>query len=187
MKIIVGLGNPGRKYSGTRHNIGYRVVEELAVRHGVQKEESRFDAILGHLEWGSDKVIVAKPLTYMNLSGKSVQPLVKWYKIELSDLIVVCDDMDLPPGKIRLRPRGGTGGHRGLASISECLGGQDFARLRLGVGHPLHENQEVVNWVLGKFSTAEEQLLGPAVNQAVDALETWVREGLVKAMNSYNG
>lgn len=186
MKIIIGLGNPGRKYNGTRHNVGYRVVEELARRHGVQKEESRFDAILGHLNLGLEKVIVAKPLTYMNLSGRAVQPLAKWYKIDLADLIVVCDDMDLEPGIVRLRPRGGTGGHRGLASINESLGGQEFARLRLGIGHPDRENQEVTNWVLGKFSPTEEELLNAAVHKAVDALEVWVKDGIAQAMNTYN-
>ena len=186
MKIIIGLGNPGRQYSGTRHNVGYRVVEELARRHGVEKEESRFDAILGHLRIGGEKVILAKPLTYMNLSGKTVQPLARWYKIDLTDLIVVCDDMDLQPGIIRLRPKGGTGGHKGLASITDRLGTKDFSRLRVGVGHPAHENQEVVNWVLGKFSPAEEELMQTAVSQAADALELWVKEGIVPAMNSYN-
>jgi PTH1 family peptidyl-tRNA hydrolase len=186
MKIIIGLGNPGRQYSGTRHNVGYRVVEELARRHGVEKEESRFDAILGHLRIGSEKVILAKPLTYMNLSGKTVQPLARWYKIDLNDLIVICDDMDLQPGIIRLRPKGGTGGHKGLASITDRLGTKDFSRLRVGVGHPAHENQEVVNWVLGKFSPAEEELMQSAVTQAADALELWIKEGIVPAMNSYN-
>lgn len=186
MKVIVGLGNPGKKYNGTRHNIGYRVVEELARRHGIQKEESRFDAILGHLNLGSEKTILVKPLTYMNLSGKSVQPLTKWYKLDLTDLIVVCDDMDLEPGVIRLRPQGGTGGHRGLASIAEYLGGKDFARLRVGVGHPIHENQEVINWVLGRFSPAEEELIAAAVNKAADALEVWAQTGIVQAMNAYN-
>lgn len=184
MKVIIGLGNPGRKYSGTRHNIGYRVVEELARRHGVQREESRFDAILGHLTLENEKVILVKPLTYMNLSGKAVQPLVKWYKLDLENIMVVCDDMDLNPGIIRLRPKGGTGGHRGLASINEWLGGRDFARLRVGISHPPYD--DVTNWVLGKFSPDEEELLAPAVQKAADALETWIKDGIVKAMNTYN-
>jgi PTH1 family peptidyl-tRNA hydrolase len=186
MKIIVGLGNPGRKYSGTRHNIGYRVVEELARRHGVEKEESRFDAILGHLKIGAQKVILVKPLTYMNLSGKTVQPLAHWYKVDLTDLMVVCDDMDLPPGIIRLRPQGGTGGHKGLASITERLGTKGFARLRVGIGHPDHEEREVVSWVLGTFSPAEEEQMQSAVTKAADALELWTKEGIVPAMNTYN-
>lgn len=184
MKVVIGLGNPGKKYHGTRHNVGYRVVEELAARHGVQKEESRFDAILGHLVIEQEKVIIAKPLTYMNLSGKSVQPLIRWYKLDLNDIIVVCDDMDLNPGIIRLKPKGGTGGHRGLASISEWLGGRDFARLRVGVGHPVSE--DVVNWVLGRFNAEEEELLAAAVQKAADALEVWIKTGINEAMNKYN-
>lgn len=184
MKIIVGLGNPGRKYKDSRHNIGYRVVEELAGRYAVEKEESRFDAIIGHIRIGGDKVLLVKPLTYMNLSGKAVRPLVNWFKADIKDIIVAYDDMDLDPGIMRIREKGGTGGHKGMASISEWMSSRDFARLRIGVGHP--PSEDVIDWVLGRFSPPEEDIINKTVIRAADALEVWVKEGIVKTMNAYN-
>jgi PTH1 family peptidyl-tRNA hydrolase len=184
MKIIIGLGNPGRKYKGSRHNIGFRVVEEIARRFPVEKEESRFDAIIGHTRVNGEKVLLVKPLTYMNLSGKAVGPLVNWFKVDLADIIVAYDDMDLATGILRIREKGGTGGHKGLASISEWLASRDFARVRIGIGHP--ENIDVVGWVLGQFDPIEEKIIDEAVAKAADALETWVKDGIVKAMNEYN-
>lgn len=184
MKIIIGLGNPGRKYKGSRHNIGFRVVEEIARRFPVEKEESRFDAIIGHTRINGEKVLLVKPLTYMNLSGKAVRPLVNWFKADLQDIIVAYDDMDLAPGVLRIREKGGTGGHKGLASVSEWLTSRDFARLRIGVGHPTEE--DVVGWVLGQFDPVEERIIDDAVGNAADALETWIKDGIVKAMNEYN-
>lgn len=183
MKVIVGLGNPGRKYSETRHNIGFKVLEELARRHGVQKEESRFDAIIGHISLNGHKVLLVKPLTYMNLSGKAVQPLLHWYKAELSNLIVVYDDMDLPVGTLRLRAEGGSGGHKGLTNIIERLASREFARLRLGIGRP---DGEAIDWVLGTFGPEEKEIVAEMVTRAADALECWNAQGIVKAMNEYN-
>lgn len=183
MKVIVGLGNPGRKYSGTRHNIGFRALEEVARRHNVEKEESRFDSIIGHIRIDGEKVLLVKPLTYMNLSGKAVQPLMRWFKLDLAELIVVYDDMDLAPGTVRLRAQGGSGGHKGMTSIIACLGSKDFARIRIGIGRP--EN-EAVDWVLGKFSTDEQELMNQALDRTGDALECWVRQGIDRAMNEYN-
>ena len=183
MKVIVGLGNPGKKYSDTRHNIGFRVLEEVARRHGVQKEESRFDALIAHIMLGGQKVLLVKPLTYMNLSGKAVQPLMRWFKLDLSDLIVIYDDMDLPPGTLRLRAQGGSGGHKGMASIIERLGSQEFARIRIGIGRP---DNEAIDWVLGKFSPTEQKLMEEVIGQAAAAVECWVKQGIERAMNEYN-
>ncbi|NLX02376.1 MAG: aminoacyl-tRNA hydrolase [Syntrophomonadaceae bacterium] len=183
MKVIVGLGNPGRKYSDTRHNIGFRVLEEIARRSSIEKEESRFDAIIGHIRIGGEKVFLVKPLTYMNLSGKAVQPLMRWFKLDLSDLIVIYDDMDLPPGTLRLRAQGGSGGHKGMASIIERLGSQEFARIRIGIGRP---DNEAIDWVLGKFSPTEQKLMEEVIGQAAAAVECWVKQGIERAMNEYN-
>lgn len=175
MKVIVGLGNPGKKYSGTRHNIGFRVLEELARRHLVDKEESRFDAIIGHIRIGDEKVLLVKPLTYMNLSGRAVQPLMRWFKLDLENLLVNYDDMDLSPGDLRLRMKGGSGGHKGMASIIASLGSQEFSRIRIGIGRP---DYEAINWVLGKFSAAEEKIMDEVISRAADAVEGWVKEGI---------
>ncbi len=183
MKLVVGLGNPGKRYSETRHNLGFKVVNELARRHRIEKEENRFDAIVGHCRMNAEKVLLLKPLTYMNLSGKAVQPLMRFYKIDLQDLVVIYDDMDLPPAALRIRATGGSGGHKGVASIIEMLGCQDFARIRIGIGRPPHG---VVEWVLSTPLPEERPDLEAAVNNAADAVESWVKEGLLKAMNRFN-
>jgi len=183
MKVIVGLGNPGKKYSETRHNIGFKVLEEVARRHGVQKEESRFDALIGHISLNGQKILLVKPLTYMNLSGKAVQPLLHWYKVDLADLIVVYDDMDLAVGSLRLRAEGGSGGHKGLTSIIERLGSREFSRLRLGIGRPA---DDTIDWVLGTFSPDEKDQVAAMIAGAGDRLEYWADQGIVKAMNEYN-
>jgi len=184
MKIITGLGNPGRQYKDTRHNIGFMVMEELASRYKVEKQESKFEAIIGHITLDGHKVLLVKPLTYMNLSGNSVQPLIHWYKLTLDNLIVVYDDMDLPLGTIRIRPTGGSGGHKGIKSIMERLSSAEFARVRLGIGRP--EQRDAVDWVLGRFTDQEQPLLKETVRRAADALEKWVKSGIVDTMNTYN-
>lgn len=183
MKIIVGLGNPGKKYSNTRHNVGFRVIETLAGRYRIEREISKFDGIIAQFRINNDKVLLVKPLTYMNLSGRTVQPLVRFYKIELSDLMIVYDDMDLTPGIIRIRPGGGTGGHKGLASITAHLNSNEFPRMRIGIGRP---PDEAIEWVLGSFSPEEAKLMQEIQAKAADALEAWVRDGLDKAMNKFN-
>lgn len=183
MKIIVGLGNPGKKYSDTRHNIGFRVIEALAGRYQVERDISKFDGLIAQLRINNERVLLVKPLTFMNLSGRTVQPLVNFYKIDLDDLMIVYDDMDLAPGTIRIRPGGGTGGHKGLASITANLNSSDFPRMRIGIGRP---PDDTIDWVLGRFSPGETVLMQETKLRAADALETWVREGLDKAMNIFN-
>jgi PTH1 family peptidyl-tRNA hydrolase len=183
MKIIVGLGNPGKKYSNTRHNIGFRVIETLAGRYQIEREISKFDGIIGQLRINGERVLLVKPLTFMNLSGRTVQPVVNFYKIELDDLMVVYDDLDLMPGKIRIRPGGGTGGHKGLASVTSHLNSTNFPRMRIGIGRP---SDDTIDWVLGRFSPEEEILMQEIMNKAADALETWIKDGLDKAMNIFN-
>lgn len=184
MKIIVGLGNPGRKYSSTRHNCGFRVLEEIAGHHRIEKEESKYDAIIAHLKIGQEKVLLVKPLSYMNLSGRPVQRLVNWFKIDLSELLVIYDDMDLEPGVLRIRASGGSGGHKGMKSIIESLGNnQNFPRIRVGIGRP---PVEVLDWVLGEFGPEEKPLVQAAIKRAAEAAEVWVKEGINRAMNEYN-
>ena len=183
MKFVVGLGNPGRKYSQTRHNVGFALVEELAARFPVEKEESRFDALLGHIRINGERVVLVKPLTFMNLSGQAVQPLLHWYKADLADLLVIYDDMDLPCGTLRIRAAGGSGGHRGITSIINRLGSRDFPRIRIGIGRP---PGEAVDWVLGKFLAEEKELVNGALEQAARAVEYWVAHGIERTMNEYN-
>ncbi len=185
MKIIVGLGNPGQKYRDTRHNLGYRVIEELARRYRIEKEECKFDSVIGHLRINGERILIVKPLTYMNLSGKAVQSLLRFYKPELSGLIVAYDDMDLEPGRIRLRSSGGSGGHKGMASIIERLGSEEFSRLRIGIGRP-PQQWTVESWVLSKTRSDEQELLENAIQEGAEALIEWVKAGIVQAMNKYN-
>lgn len=163
--------------------MGFKVINELARRHLVEKEESRFDAVIGHCRIDAHKVFLMKPLTYMNLSGKAVQPMLRFYKIPLEDLLVIYDDMDLPAAGLRIRATGGSGGHKGIASIVQMLASQDFARIRIGIGRPPHG---AVDWVLSAPQGEEGAELDTAVSRAADAAECWVKEGLVKTMNHFN-
>ncbi|NLW43698.1 MAG: aminoacyl-tRNA hydrolase [Syntrophomonadaceae bacterium] len=184
MKLIVGLGNPGQEYKNTRHNMGFMVVEELARELRVIKQKYVHNGVIAWTQFHGETVLIAKPLTFMNLSGKAVQPMVRAYHITLPELMVVVDDLDLDLGVIRLRARGGSGGHKGLQSIIDCLGTQDFPRLRLGIGRP--PDEEVIDWVLTRFSQDEETLVKEAVDRAVKALKLWLVSGIEKAMNQYN-
>jgi len=185
MKLVVGLGNPGEDYRGTRHNLGFMVVEELARRYRVEKHEYKHNAVIAWVRIHGEPVALIKPLTFMNLSGAAVRPLLAGLKAGTGELLVVYDDMDLEPGRIRLRAGGGAGGHRGLASIMEKLGTSNFNRLRIGIGHP-PKGSDAIGHVLGRFSTEEEPVMTGAVAKAADAVEVWVKAGIVKAMNSYN-
>lgn len=186
MRMVVGLGNPGREYEETRHNAGFLAVDYLARAEGLTFASSDFSATLARGRISGQDVLLAKPLTYMNLSGLAVGALVRWYKLDpREDLLVISDDLDLPLGRLRLRARGSHGGHRGLLSIINELGTSDFARLRIGIGRP-GERESVIDKVLGEFSDAEGRILDEVIGTAADAIRTWLTAGIQEAMNRYN-
>jgi peptidyl-tRNA hydrolase, PTH1 family len=183
VKIVVGLGNPGRDYAATRHNLGFMVVDELARRHAAGERRNRFRADLVEVFDGGEKVVLLKPQTYMNLSGSAVREAVNWYKTPLSDVLVVVDDIDLPFGSLRLRARGGSGGHNGLKSIIAELGVDEFPRMRIGIGRgPGHATRQV----LSRFTSEEERVLPSVVEAAADCVLEWERQGIIAAMNRCN-
>lgn len=183
MKLIVGLGNPGPEYKDTRHNAGFMVVEGLARQLRIKKQEYLHHAVIARANLKGEEILIAKPLTFMNLSGRAVRRMVYSYKVALPELIVVLDDMDLELGCLRFRARGGSGGHKGLQSIIDNLGTTDFPRLRIGIGRP---EGEVIDYVLTRFAQGEEEIMESCIKQAVMALTTWATNGIEKAMNQYN-
>lgn len=178
------MGNPGPRYAYSRHNVGFRCLDELAARLSISLQRRAFDAQLGSGVLDGEKLLLAKPQTFMNLSGQSVWPLLRFYGLSAADLTVVFDDMDLPLGRLRVRERGTSGGHRGMASIIASLGTQEFARVRIGVGRP--PGDDAAGFVLGRFAPGEEETLRQVVERAADAVETIVREGTAAAMNRFN-
>ncbi|AYF92933.1 aminoacyl-tRNA hydrolase [Apilactobacillus bombintestini] len=172
MKMIVGLGNVGPQYKNTRHNTGFIVVDEFAKKHGVELSTNKMEAKFGSTMINGEKVMLVEPLTFMNDSGRAVGPLMKYFKLNLEDLIVVYDDMDLPVGKIRLRNHGSAGGHNGIKSIIAHLQTDKFNRIRVGTDHPKRES--VVDYVLGKFTDEQKPGLNQAVDQTMDALDEFV-------------
>ena len=184
MKIIVGLGNPGPGYAKNRHNVGYQCVERLAQRCDATSSRVMFKALTISAQIAGVKVVLARPLTFMNLSGQAVGPLLHWYRADLTDLLVICDDLDLPLGRIRLRSHGGSAGHKGIRSIIDTLGTQEFARLRIGIGRPAHGEPE--DYVLNDFSQDESIVMQDAYVRAVAAVESFVLEGIAVAMNRFN-
>lgn len=184
MKLIIGLGNPGPQYSATRHNTGFMVVEELAKRWGVPAWRNRSDAMVTETR-RAEQILLVKPLSFMNLSGVPVKELAKFYKISVRDMIVVYDDLDLAVGKLRLRPNGGTGGHRGLESLLVHLGDNAFTRVRLGIGRP-PQGWETAAYVLGRFTAEEAPVMAETICKAAEAIETILDKGLSQAMNIYN-
>ena len=187
MHLIVGLGNPGAEYAKTRHNAGFLLVEKLAEQwRSGWTNERKFAARVARIERSGQKVLLAEPQTFMNLSGEAVGALVKFYQLPLEKILVAVDDADLPLGEIRLRPVGGTGGHHGLESVTQHLGAKTFARLRIGIGRK-NEAREITGHVLGKFSADENALLEKVLERAANQMECWVNAGLQKAMNQFNG
>src|SRR5215216_6900949 len=183
VKIVVGLGNPGREYAATRHNLGFMVVDELARRLAASERRNRFRSDLVEVFDGGQKVVLIKPRTYMNLSGSAVREAVNWYKPPLDDLLVVVDDIDLPFGSMRLRAKGGSGGHNGLKSIIADLGTDSFSRMRIGIGRgPGHATRQV----LSRFTSEEERVLPSVLEAAADCAQDWARHGIVIAMNRCN-
>lgn len=184
-KLVVGLGNPGKEYEGTRHNIGFEVVDRLANRHRIAVAKRDFRALVGDGRIGEARVFLMKPLTFMNLSGESLAAFRRQKPLAISDILIVTDDIALPTGKLRLRPQGSAGGHNGLKSAIAHLHSQDFSRLRFGVGAPRDPSVQV-DFVLGRFSKAEQQTVEDAIDIAADAVEAWITDGIEPAMNRFN-
>lgn len=181
--IVVGLGNPGPKYANTRHNAGYLCVDELAARHNVALSDKRKAALLGEGRVAGKRVALVKPRTFMNLSGEAVRYALDRYRVRADAVLVVLDDLDLPLGKVRLRERGGSGGHNGLNSINAALGTTDYARLRIGIGRP---DGETVGYVLGAFAPEEKAAAQDAITRAANAAEAWLAHGVRHAMDNFN-
>lgn len=183
--LVAGLGNPGRRYRDTRHNIGFQVVDLFAARHGLRFARRQAMAFVADGRADGQLVTLAKPQTYMNDSGRSVGALVRFYRLPLSHLLVVYDDLDLPIGALRVRPEGGSGGHRGMQSIIQHVNGQDFPRLRIGIGRPPGQ-MEPAAYVLQGFSDEQTSAIDIARERAVDAIHTWMTEGVEAAMTKHN-
>lgn len=185
MKIVIGLGNPGRKYERTRHNAGFMAVDELARRLRFDLSGEKYQAFTGRGRIDGEEALLAKPQTYMNESGRSVGATLRYTTAEISDLIVVHDELDLPLGTVRVKTGGGHGGHNGLRSIIDHLGSPEFIRVRVGVGRP-EPNLDPADYVLSPFLPGEQRTAAEAMAKAADAVQTIVRDGLTKAMNAFN-
>jgi len=187
MKLVAGLGNPGAKYRGTRHNVGFEVIDLLARKHRLEFEAAPADAVFARWRRSEtgDVILLAKPLTFMNLSGDAVAAMARYYKVETPDLLIVCDDVNLPLGRLRVRGSGTEGGHNGLRSMAAMLGTIDYPRLRIGVGRG-DLRRDMADHVLARFEPEEESGIEAAVARAADAVETWIDDGLAKTMNVFN-
>jgi PTH1 family peptidyl-tRNA hydrolase len=185
VKLIVGLGNPGREYAETRHNVGFMVISRMAEELGIRAQKSAQGALIGEGRLGGDRIILAQPQTYMNRSGEPVSALMRVYGLEPAELLVICDDLDLSVGSLRLKSRGGDGGHKGLRSIINNLGTNEFSRLRIGVGRPSSKD-ETNDYVLTGFDKDEQILLKEGIEAAVTGIRQWLFEGVEKAMNRVN-
>ncbi|MCD0460705.1 aminoacyl-tRNA hydrolase [Roseiconus lacunae] len=185
MKLIVGLGNPGRKYEMTRHNVGFIVAHKVAVLTSAGTAKTKFEGELNESSIGGQKAAILLPQTFMNASGQSVRKAVDFYKLSLSDLLVVCDDLNLPSGKLRLRPSGSAGGQNGLKDIIRHLGSESFPRLRVGIGRP-PEGWAVTDYVLGKFSKQEQETFEAATTRAAHAAISFVTDGVDSTMSQFN-
>lgn len=185
MKLVVGLGNPGNDYVRTRHNIGVMVADAFSESNNINLNQTKFKAIIGKGAMGGEEIIIAKPQTYMNRSGESVSSLLSFFKLTPLDCIVICDDLELPLGKIRVRGNGGHGGHNGLRSIIELTGSQEFVRVRVGIGRP-NDPSRVSDYVLSPFSKEEKPIIEEAIEKAARTVETIIRDGVEAAMNKFN-
>jgi PTH1 family peptidyl-tRNA hydrolase len=184
MKVIVGLGNPGPKYAGTRHNVGFEVIDYLAKAPGCTPFREKFEAFISEAKEGDETVLLVKPLTFMNLSGRAVRAILDFYKVPVENLLVICDDIALPLGKLRIRVKGSHGGQNGLRNIQEQLGTDAYTRLRMGVGEPTFD---AVDHVLSKFKPGERAAVDDAIANAAQAALMWIRKGAEAAMNKFNG
>jgi PTH1 family peptidyl-tRNA hydrolase len=188
MKLIVGLGNPGREYERHRHNIGFMVVEALLPRARAELNQQKFAAKVGQGTLAGERVLFVEPQTFMNLSGRSVAEAARFYKVAVEDVLVIHDELDLPFGRLQLKAGGGSGGHNGLKSTVSSLGDEGFIRLRFGIGKPEGPNarERVAGYVLSNFDDGERRQLEELIGRSVDMTETWIRDGLSVAMNRFN-
>jgi len=186
MHIVVGLGNPGDKYAGTRHNVGFEVLNELSRRWHADRPKSRFEAEIREAVIGSEKTLLVAPQTYMNLSGRAVQQIVKFYQAPLEDVLVVCDDLNLKLGQLRMRANGSAGGQKGLQSILQVMGTEEVPRLRIGIDRPPPQ-MDSADYVLSRFRKDELDTIDQAIVRAATAVELWIRDGIDAAMNQTNG
>jgi PTH1 family peptidyl-tRNA hydrolase len=189
VKLIIGLGNPGREYSGTRHNVGFAVLGTLAREHGINFDKRCCHSRAGEGRIGEQQVVLAKPQTFMNLSGEAVAALMRKYKVKLGDILVIHDDLDLPLGKVRIRANGSAGGHNGLKSIIGSIGSMEFARLKIGIGRPENagiERRDVIDHVLSDFDAVDRKIAEEAIDRAVEAVEAIIEQDLETAMNQFN-
>ncbi len=187
MYLIAGLGNPGREYAGTRHNVGFEVVDALCAKYDIKLNKEKFRAVFGDGRIGGEKVIVAKPQTYMNLSGESIRELANWYKIDNEHIIIIYDDISLPVGKLRIREKGSAGGHNGIKNIIYQLNTDVFPRIKVGTGMPQDSGYDIKDYVLGHFSKEEIEILIKSAVRAVYAVEEIIKADAKSAMNKYNG
>jgi PTH1 family peptidyl-tRNA hydrolase len=185
VKLVAGLGNPGDKYRGTRHNVGFDVADLIATRHGLKFETAPAEALQSRWRRPDADVLLVKPLTFMNVSGQAVGELLRYFRIEIADVLIVTDDVNLPIGRLRARPGGTEGGHNGLKSITQHLGTIDYARLRIGVGRG-DTRRDLADHVTARFEPDEKSAIDESIARAADAVEMWIGEGLLKVMNEFN-
>ncbi len=185
--MVVGLGNPGLPYERSRHNTGFRAIDLLCSKEQCRADRVRMKALTGFCTLAGHRVLLVKPVTYMNLSGQAVRPLADYYKIPSEHILVIFDDISLPVGKLRVRPGGSAGGHNGIKSLIAELGTQEFPRIKIGVGAKPHPDYDLADWVLSSFTPQEEKRLAPALAYAVDAVTSIMDHGVSQTMNSFNG
>ncbi len=185
MFVIVGLGNPGKDYAGTRHNIGFEVIYNIADKFSIRLDREKFKAIIGEGKIDGEKVMLVMPLTYMNLSGDSVKDILSFYKLTNEDIVIVYDDISLDVGKIRVRSKGSAGGHNGIKNIINKIGTENFKRVRVGVGEK-PEKWDLADYVLSRFTKDEDKAIIEAIEKSTEAVEIIVKDGIDKAMNKYN-
>ncbi|SFB22782.1 MULTISPECIES: aminoacyl-tRNA hydrolase [unclassified Bacillus (in: firmicutes)] len=185
MKLIVGLGNPGKLYAQTRHNIGFDVIDELSSKFQIPLDQQKHKGLYGTGFHKGEKILLLKPLTYMNLSGESIRAVMDYYQIDLEDLLVIYDDLDLPVGKLRLRQKGSPGGHNGIKSTVAHMGSQQFNRIRIGIDRPKN-GMSVSDYVLGKFYKEEQELMNEVIKKSAEACEAWLDKPFLQVMNDFN-
>ncbi|WP_442597368.1 aminoacyl-tRNA hydrolase [Neobacillus sp. D3-1R] len=185
MKLIIGLGNPGKQYEKTRHNVGFDVIEELSNQFNIPLDQLKFKGQFGMGFVGTEKVLLLKPLTYMNLSGESIRAVMDFYDIDTEEIVVIYDDLDIPVGKLRLRQKGSAGGHNGIKSTIAHIGTQEFNRIRIGVDRP-QNGMSVSNYVLGRFTADEQPIIDEVVKRSAEACQSWLTKPFLQVMNEFN-